>query len=317
MLEPGQTTVIVNPAARNGEVGRHWRRLESVLTRHLGPCRFFKTQRSGHGVELAKQAVDEGSRAVLSLGGDGTHGEVVHGLMEANADPDKVAYGALPAGTGGDFCRMIEGDRELGKTAAALSQAQPTLVDVGVMRYQRDEGGEGHRHFLNIASCGANGQVVRMVNQASKRLGGALTFFQATARVWWSYSPPSVRVIVDGAEVGVFTIDSVCICNGRFAGGGMLFGPEARMSDGLLDVVIMPVVSNLDQVRRQMRFYKGTHVEMPQVTMVKGSVVKVEPVDAEAEALVECDGESPGMAPAEFSVRPGALSLLGLKPEYV
>ena len=99
MLNPERTTVIVNPAAGSGRVGRRWSQLEPELGGILGPVRFRRTEGPGHGTELARQAVLDGHHTLLSLGGDGTHNEVVNGIMEASPPTGAVSFGAS-AGAG-------------------------------------------------------------------------------------------------------------------------------------------------------------------------------------------------------------------------
>ena len=77
-------TLIVNPAASGGRVGREWTGYEARIREALGDtlqCVFTKAQ--GHGVELARAAVKGGAKTLISLGGDGTHHEVLNGLMSA------------------------------------------------------------------------------------------------------------------------------------------------------------------------------------------------------------------------------------------
>ena len=66
-------TLIVNPAAAGGRVGREWTTLEARIREALGDSlQCVWTERQGHGVELARDAVTQGSKTVISLGGDGT-----------------------------------------------------------------------------------------------------------------------------------------------------------------------------------------------------------------------------------------------------
>ncbi len=311
-MDPQRTLVIVNPAARNGQVGRDWTQLQALLESALGPCHFEHTQRAGHAAEMAhKAALGSDFDTVLSMGGDGTHGDVINGLMNAQVSPDKIAFGPLPTGTGGDFCRLIEGDRDLEATAKALRASKGTLIDVGEAIYQGLDGKEASRYFLNMASCGMNGLVDKLVNTSSKRLGGKLSFFLATARARMVYKPVRADLLIDGETVGQWTIDSICACNGRFAGGGMLFAPNASLNDGLLDVVVTAVASFPYQLRMMQRVYEGTHDQMDHIHTFRGAHIEVRPLMEKA--YMDIDGEYTGIAPAQFIARPSRLTLLGLK----
>ena len=89
----------------------------------------------------------------------------------------------------------------------------------------------------DIASCGISGLVCRIANASNKLLGGKATFYLSTLRAMVRYHASLVRVTIDGDVVGEYRITSLQACNGRFAGGGMMFAPRARLDDGLLDIV--------------------------------------------------------------------------------
>lgn len=317
MIDPAKTTVVVNPAAAGGKVGRRWAALERELREALGACRFVPTVALGDGIRLARAAVESGATTVLSLGGDGTHNEVLNGILAAAAPTGSVRLGILPAGTGGDFRRLLLHGGSIEESARHVAAAEDHAIDVGSVRYVDDDGREGHRWFLNIASCGVSGLVCRLVNESGKKLGGKATFLLATLRATLRYDPARVRVEVDGEAVGDFTVSSVAACNGRFAGGGMMFAPTARLADGLLDVTVIRHASFAKVLRLSPKLYDGTHVDMHGlVSTFRGRVIRVEPLGS-ARAWVEIDGEAPGFAPIEIRVHPAAVRLIGARPDVL
>jgi diacylglycerol kinase family enzyme len=52
--------------------------------------------------------------------------------------------------------------------------------------------------------------------------------------------------------------------------------------------------------------YDGTHLRLPNTTVLRGTVVEAEPLDGEP-VLLDVDGEQPGRLPARFTILPGAL----------
>lgn len=315
MWDPAGTVAIVNPSAGGGKVGRSWSSLESRLTEHLGPVRFVHTKHKGHASALATEAVHAGAHTVLSMGGDGTHNEVVNGIMAANPEPGAISLGLLPSGTGGDLCRMIPNGQRTLSAAKQLPQAQSAAVDVGCVTYQNEESGqEARRHFINVASFGLSGMVDRLVDQSANWLGGTLTFYTATLRALATYQPATVQLTLDGKDIGTHTITTVLACNARYAGGGMLFAPKACMADGMLDVVIIRYRSVAATVGLTGRIYKGTHAETDLVEVHRGQVLTATPT-TDTPAYMDIDGEAPGYAPARFSVLPKAIRLIGVSED--
>jgi diacylglycerol kinase (ATP) len=307
-------TLVVNPAAAGGRVGREWPALEKRIRDVLGEAlQCVWTERQGHGVELARDAVRQGSKTLISLGGDGTHHEVLNGLMAAGSEG--VRLGVLHAGTGGDFRRVLEGGGDFETSLKRLPTAGSFHIDVGSVSYLRDDGEPESRFFLNLASAGLAGVVDRMVNASGKRLGGKLTFLLATLKGVAQYEPAEIRLTVDGTRLGDHTVTNVCIANAPWAGGGMLFAPNARLADGLLEVVVFKSTNLLTSVMMAPKLYQGTHVDTPHVEVYRGREVRIEPL-SDAPVLLDIDGESPGRLPAVYSVHHRAIRLLDLNPDW-
>lgn len=312
----GATVVIANPAAAAGRVGRRSDRIERTLRSALGPFELWPTRAAGHAAELASQAVGQGVARILALGGDGTLSEVVHGVVSTGCDPGAVCVGLLPAGTGGDFRRLL-GDEwaagDLRRAAIALADADATPVDVGHVRFEDHDGAARERFFLNILSFGIGGLVDRLVNESPKHLGGRASFFLGTFRAALRYRPARVALRIDGAAVGELEVTNIFVCNGRFGGGGMHFGPDALLDDGLFDVVCIEHRSLPRTLAMTRGIYRGRFDHFEGVHRWRGRRVEARTL-GDAEALIDLDGEAPGRLPAEITLRPRAVRILGVRP---
>ncbi|RME22608.1 MAG: YegS/Rv2252/BmrU family lipid kinase [Deltaproteobacteria bacterium] len=316
MLDPTATTVILNPAAAGGRVGRDLSALRRKIRDRLGPVDIQETRHPGHATELAEAAVRSGRTELLSLGGDGTHNEVVCGIMAADPAPATVTLGILPAGTGGDFRRNLAHAADLDQALTHVVTADALPIDLGHCHFVTDDGRDASRYFVNMASCGVSGLVCRIANRSSKRLGGRATFFLASLRGMWSWKGCPVRVTVDDRVVADdLSITTLVGANGRWAGGGMMFAPDARLGDGLLDFMAMEDRGLAGALAISGPLYKGRHVGRPDVHTWRGRQALVEPLDPSRHAWVEIDGEAPGRAPVRFEVVPAAIRLRDLRPE--
>ena len=310
---PAHTAAIINPGAAGGRVGRSWDRLEPQLRSRLGPIRFLITERQGHGAVLAEQAVREGARVVLSMGGDGTHNEVVNGIMAASPPAGSITLGLLPAGTGGDLSRVLDTGSSALEAAQRIPECGAPLIDIGQASYLGEDGQPASRYFVNVGSLGLSGVVDRLVASGPKWMGGTLTFYLATLRALLTYRPARVQLSLDGVDIGTHDITTVLACNARYAGGGMLFAPAAQLADGCFDVVIIRYRSALNTVGLTPYIYRGTHVNTSLVDVHRGRRLVVTPV-TDVPAWIDLDGEAPGRAPVTFSVVPQAIRLIGVRP---
>jgi diacylglycerol kinase family enzyme len=97
------------------------------------------------------------------------------------------------------------------------------------------------------------------------------------------------------------------VANGQYFGGGMCVAPEARLNDGLFEVVIVGDVSKTDVLANTRRLYQGTLAEHPKVMTFKAKTVELA---SEEEVLIDLDGELVGRLPARFQILPQKLSVI-------
>ena len=314
MFDPDKTLVIANPMARRGFVGDNWPELSARIVDALGPVNLQLTKSRGDGLEIGKRAIEEGARTIISFGGDGTHSEVVDGIMQSGLNKE-VTLGILHAGTGGDFRRMIPGAEELESACTVIRDKPAVPIDIGWVQYSHDDGHREGRFFLNITSMGMGGLVDRFVAASGSKSGGKAKYFKAVLRAQMKYTPARIGLRIDGKDEGEHEISNICVCNGRWAGGGMMFAPEARVADGMFDIILIRATSTLRGLPVMAGLYKGTHVRSPIVSTYRGRHIEVEMLGNTA--WMDIDGEAPGIGPAEFRIHDKALRVIGIGPEFI
>lgn len=309
MLDPNLTTVIVNPAAAGGKVGKSWAKLEPQLRGILGEVSFRLSERAGGASELARDVVLQGQRTVLSLGGDGTHNEVVNGIMAASPPPGQVTFGVLPAGTGGDFARILKAPRTPIGAALSFVDAPVSPLDIGRVTIDSVTPAKVH-YFVNVGTFGIGGLIDKLVNESSKLLGGRASFFIGTLRGLLQYKPAKVRLTVDDKLLGDFEINTVALGNAQYCGGGMHITPTGNTGDGWFEGTIIEQRPVWKMLTLTTAIYQGKHAKFDFVHTFRAKKVRAELI-GEHEAFLDLDGETPGVIPATFEVLPGALMLLG------
>jgi diacylglycerol kinase (ATP) len=143
--------VVVNPRSGGGRAGRVFAEVRAVLERRLGPVDVTMTESSGHAIELTREAVRNGSKLVVAVGGDGTLHEVANGILDAGGG---AALGYVGQGTGGDFRRTLGIEHRLDAYVDAIASGRERTVDVGKLRYRATDGSTKERWFVNILSAG-------------------------------------------------------------------------------------------------------------------------------------------------------------------
>ena len=207
----------------------------------------------GEAIRIAREAAETGEELRLyACGGDGTLNEVVAGA----AGHDNVAVTVFSGGSGNDFVKIFDDPRAFFDLHRLMDADEATF---DLIRCNGDIA-------LNICSVGLDARIGTDVS-GYKRLP-LLHGFRA-------YAASAVVNVVKGiAEHYVVEIDGeqldgeftfVCVCNGRFYGGGFNPVPEADPSDGLLFVLVVDKVSR-SQVPSLIGKYKnGRYRELSHV----------------------------------------------------
>ncbi len=319
---------VVNPQSAGGQTGRLWNcSLRDQIVNRFPEARWAFTTGQGQAARLARRAWQEGADMVVAVGGDGSVNEVVNGLMDnplgqameelpagQGAEwpappeaPPRPELGVLPRGTGCDFAKSVAIPKSLIGALDVLENGRSVPVDVGKIEYT-DRSGDAMstRYFINIAGCGASGEVVDRVNRSSKRLGGFMSFLLATIATTMRYRRPRVQVSIDGGAPRELELNVIFVCNAQYCGGGMRIAPDAVMHDGLFQVVEISATGRLQSLLHGGKLYSGRLAGVPGARVYTARRVRVTSAE---QVLVESDGEQPGILPATYAIVPHALHL--------
>jgi diacylglycerol kinase (ATP) len=228
---------------------------------------------------------------VLGVGGDGMVGGVGGALAGTGA-----IFGIVPAGRGNDFARQLGIPSDPGDLARLLLEGEPRPVDA-IMA--------GDEVVLGSVYAGVDAVAGRNANE-SRLLRGSAAYYVGALRAVAGWRPASYRVTVDGRlhERRGYT---VVAANSGFYGFARHIAPEARVDDGLLDVVVIKHVPKplFFAVMRELQ--DGSHVRRPEVEVLHGREVRIE---ADRDLPYGADGELAGTLPVTARVLPGALNVL-------
>jgi YegS/Rv2252/BmrU family lipid kinase len=303
-----RTLVIVNPRSRNGVTGRRWKALQAGLRGALGPFDVEHTRAPRDAERIAREGVRAGIERVIIAGGDGTVNEVVTGLLAAGLG-GYAEIGLLPLGTGGDFTRSLGIPPGLDEAVALLAAGKARQIDAGRITYRDAASRNASAYFVNVASLGISGLIDQLVNRATKRFGGGASFLIGTIKAIARHRSEHVTLRVDGEVVHDGPLVLAAAANGRYFGGGMYIAPEARLDDGLFDVVLVSDLSKRKLLAKLPLLYLGKHLNDPECRFLRGRAIEAEA--APGAVLLDIDGEALGSLPARMDVMPNALRVIG------
>ncbi len=274
------------------------------------------TRHPGHAKQIAARYAAAGKPARLyACGGDGTLNEV----LQAAAGCPHLSLGCVPCGSGNDYVRNFGTAEDFLDIRAQLA-AQPVPLDVLTTTY-----GLG----AAICAAGLDAQVAYAIPRY-RRLpgcGGSLSYTFAIVETLFRRMGHELRITLEGpdghTEAGSYTL--LAVCNGQLYGGGYLAAPQARMDDGLLDVLLVPRITRPALLRIIGGYKKGEHIAAdgtvrPQyqkyIRVFRAKRVRIEVLDARP-LIVTLDGEcTPCTAALDIGLLPGQLSAL-LPPSVI
>ncbi|MCU1264662.1 MAG: uncharacterized protein JWM21_980 [Acidobacteria bacterium] len=285
----------------------------------------YETEKAGDATRRTRGALEEGSRLIGVVGGDGTLSEAAAGYFAppgGDGLPSSInaeaALAVFPAGTGDDFARNLVGRRaplELW-IESFISHCQgpheQTTRLVDVIRV-RTEDYSRHVICINASTLGLGGETAARVaaqGKSMRRLSGEARFVTAAMGALAAWRERPVRVQVDDDTIIEGPMNLVAVANARYAGGGMMLSPGAEFDDGKLDVVTACGLNRPEILRELTRIHKGGHVANSKVKIVQGRSVNIQTSLREDALLIEVDGNVSGRTPADYVVMPLALRIV-------
>lgn len=298
----GSALVVVNPAARRGGAGRGWPKLETRIRRYLPEAAVVFTEAPGDATRLVRAALGHGVDHVVAVGGDGTVNEALNGMVAGDAAMAGVTLSPIPAGTANELCRALGLLEDQEAAFRALGGGNRRVIDMIRVDCVGLDGRPLRRYGYLTASFGAAAEISYRTSASRylKKLGGRFSYFAVTLMVTLTYQHRRVRLSVDGQPEEALTLYAGLCCNAPNGGGGMLLAPMAKLDDGKLDLVTFGDMARRDiLLQKPSWLFEGKHIEHPKVSVRHGRQFHIE---ADAETLVDLDGETIGRLPATVTV---------------
>jgi YegS/Rv2252/BmrU family lipid kinase len=247
--------VIANPLAGAGKTLRLLPRIRQWLS--ASPHEFsFITPSSSEEMRLAiRKAADQGTQALLLVGGDGTVHQALRAIAETN-----IPFGYLPCGRGNDFARNIGLPSKLKKSCSLPSN--PSFHQVDLPRINRIP-------FVAVAYVGFDAEVNKLANDGRGYFGGTLGYIICVLKALRTFRPFEVEITIDDGTWRE-RVMMVTVANAPFYGGGMKIAPDANMNDGVFDICIVQEISKLELLQQFPKVFKGTHIFHPRIIMKTG-----------------------------------------------
>ena len=278
---------IINPAAGSRDRTEYYTRKIQDLCKGMDYT-IAVSEAPGHCTALARQAAETGEEyRIYACGGDGTLNEVAAGA----AGFPNAAVTVFSGGSGNDFVKLFDDPKAFYDLERLLDCDEATF---DMIRCNDDLS-------LNICSVGLDARIGTDVANYKRLplLHGFRAYAVSTlVNVIKGIAEP-YRVEINGETLeDEYTF--VCVCNGRYYGGGFNPVPEADPADGMLDVLLVKKVSRLQVPFIIGKYKSGRYKELP--GLVRHIRAKELRVVCQKETPINLDGELRTATEVNFSL---------------
>ena len=219
---PEKIFLIINKYAGHKEGARAVELVIPYLRKKNNAVEYAFTNYAGHATDLALKAVAEAYDLVVAVGGDGTVNEVAQALVGSG-----VALGIIPMGSGNGLARELGISMKIKDSRKTLNKGKNIELDVCRLNDQR---------FLCTSGIGFDAMIAYKMSKAASR--GFTKYVKLVIRESLTFKPIKVKMSMDGqtTEKSVFLIT---FANASQFGNNAYIAPEASMTDGIIDVVVV------------------------------------------------------------------------------
>ena len=291
---------LVNPAAASGRARQWWAAALPVLQRAFPEMTWAVSELEPLS-ELARAAVAAGNTLLVGVGGDGTHHDIVNGLVTHQL-LEGVTYAPLPLGSGNDWCRTLGVPRHIVRWIAVMKQGHTIHHRIGRLSFSGQGSAPRLHYFINVAGLAYDAEVVR--RSATLRRKYRWMYPLLTVAYLKDFTPPTLRLSFDDNTIDQ-AFHTINVGLGRYNGGGMRLVPQA---DPRADTLALTYAEQLPVSRilaNGWRFYTPTIGKVRGVTTTHARSIRVD-----GPTGVEADGEWLGTAPVGIDLYPERLRVL-------
>lgn len=272
------------------------------LAKHLD-AKIYYTEKKNHAREIVQAQGERGDRIrVYGFGGDGT----LHEIAEGAINKPNVEIGIFAFGSGNDYVKTFSEDDKLFRSVEEQLGGSSIPVDV----IKSDDG----EIALNQCSLGLDAKVAMKMEQF-KRLpfvSGSMAYKLALGKcAVFSRISTYMKIEVDKKKKYAGEFMFALIANGQYYGGGYKGAPEAEVSDGVLDFVLMRKLNRLKFASIQKIYQRGEHVGHPKFSKAliyeKGERIHIK---SDRPVVITYDGECFTTSEVTLEIIPRAINFI-------
>ena len=292
--------VFVNPAAGRGGAGRKVAEMASALARSAYAAKIVETDSADAFRSEVRRALGEGCATLIAMGGDGTLQLLVNEVLGQD-----VEVGVIPAGCGNDFAAALGITKNVKKAVEIIVGGKTRMVDL--VRVRNSSG-------LNVVYLGGGGmgidaKALVYANGRFARWPGRLRYLASAIAALRGFRGVQVEAAFPESDLPHVAklVLLAAVLNAPTLGGGLRLAPDARLDDGMLEVVMIEMLRKTEVLALIPRLLITGELRSGRAVRMRSAKIKL---TAEKETSFQGDGELLGKTPVEIEVVHKALRVL-------
>lgn len=261
---------IINPISGSGKHNLTVSYLQSQFPKEQYKIEADYTRQKKHAIELTKAAVAKNPDYIVACGGDGTINEVASCLVGST-----IKLGIIPVGSGNGLASNLNIPRAFDKAAAIIKKGKTAFIDVGKINQY---------YFFSNMGIGIDAMIIKKYEHSGNRT--LSSYIKAALSSSFQFKAQHTVVKHEGKVIEVKPF-MLFISNSNEMGYNMSLTPKASLSDGVLDMVIIPELTFLEKLllgfnvlRNSIEKFKKAqhtpirevHIEMPQKIFIDAQI---------------------------------------------
>ena len=291
--------LIYNPKAGNGLFKANLDKIIEMFQKKNMLVVPVRTDKPAVICEMFHIAEEEGFTKVIAAGGDGTINIVVNTMLSCGTN---LPIAVFPSGTANDFAYYFDIPNDIEGMVNIATEENYTYVDLGCVN---------GKYFINVAAMGFLVDVSQKTDPNIKNTLGVMSYYLKGVSEVPKLEPISIKIESEEYS-GMEKMYFMLVMNGRSAGGFKRVAPDARMDDGLLDVLLFREMPLTELPGLLINFMQGNHSENKNVVFFRTQKLHLE---TDMEIGTDVDGEKGCEFPLDITCVPKKLCVNTLRKD--
>lgn len=223
---------IINPISGDGKHNLSRTVLEKYFSEKEFKIAVDYSNHKHHAIMLTHNAVAKNPDYIVACGGDGTINEVASCLVNT-----RIKLGIIPIGSGNGLASNLKIPKLLEQATEVIRNGKTQCIDIGKVNQQ---------YFFSNMGIGIDALIIKKYDNYKKRTLSA--YIKASLEASLKFKPIKSILSLNNQIINSNAF-MLFISNSNEMGYGMSLTPNASLVDGKLNLVLIPKISVINQIK--------------------------------------------------------------------